>query len=170
MQYYHISSLPQGTITLSPENQCNIIKYITVRERATLKNQPCRSIDNNTQYIFDISPHPQGTELVWAPPAYVPDLPPSHGLTVIIVYKLNNTKRLRVQIVISNCGRRIRWFTRSKSDGTLTMYEKVIDRNNCDPNSTMLSLQITPSREIYLHTRYTNRSTNDYERFSDKIY
>ena len=119
--------------------------------------------------MYDISPHPKGTELVWAPPAYEPELPPSHGLTVIIVFKIDNTKRLRLQIVISNCGRRIRWFTRSKSDGTLTIYEKVI-RHNCDPNSTMLFLQITPSREIFLHTRYTNRSNNEYKRFTEKLY
>ena len=70
---------------------------------------------------------------------------------------------------ISNCGRCIRWYTRSKSNGTLTIYEKVI-QNNCDPNATLLSLQITPSREILLHTRYANRSNNTFERFTDKLY
>ena len=127
------------------------MKYITVRERGTLNPQPCKGSYQQTQYVYDICPHPKGTELVWAPPAYQPDLPPSHGPTVIVVFKINNKKRLRVQIVISNCGRCIRWYTRSKSDGTLTVYEKVI-RNNCDPNSTMLFLQITPIREILLHT------------------
>ena len=145
------------------------MKYITVRERNTVKLQPCIEIYQNTRYLYNICPHPQGTELVWAPPAYEPELAPIHGLTVIIVSKLDNKKRLRLQIVISNCGRRIRWFTRSKSDGTLTIYEKVI-RHNCDPNSTILSLQITPNKEILLHTRYGNRSNNTSENFIDKLY
>ena len=81
----------------------------------------------------------------------------------------HRNKVIRRQIAISNCGRCIRWYARCKNDSTLTIYEKVT-RNNCDPNATYLSLQITPSKEILLHTEYANKSSNISEKFTDKIF
>ena len=81
----------------------------------------------------------------------------------------NKNKVIRRQIIISNCGRCIRWYARSRSDGTLTIYEKVV-RNNCDPNATYLCIQITPDKEILLHTEYANKCNNTSEKFTDKIF
>ena len=80
-----------------------------------------------------------------------------------------NNKIIRRQIVISNCGRCIHWYARCKNDSTLPIYEKVV-WNNCDPTATYLCLQITPSKEILLHTEYANKCSNTSEKFTDKIY
>ena len=157
-------------IILNPEEHCTIINYITIRERGTLRPQPCQEISNFTNFIYDISPHPEGTELVWALPEYHPNISNSHGLTIRIKFPSpRKNKVIRRQIVISNCGRCIRWYARCRNDSTLTIYEKIV-RNNCDPNATYLSLQITPNGNILLHTEHANKCTNTSEKFTDQLY